>query len=849
MKNKYIRLLVVILLIGVLALTLGACSTRGENTTDGNISNGNDEVEDASDDRVYTSSTEALEMLAEAVQNSNDVNEVMEEAEWFVIDTQVDFIYEHYENGTSYNYTVVLKANFNVAEIDETYSSDTALSNNYKSTMLLELWDNDLGALGLGVYYYSGTLYINYMGSEYKASEINIATLGDLVGGLLVGSGIDIPQLLIGWLTADTGIEMVDGILAMILGQLIVSGSDTGIITTYNNGANQDVVVTVALNTLLDILSGTLGSMISWDSFGLPDFDGVMMQLLGFNIEWLKTTDWPDMSVYYGAVTTWSDEIPVLETNEDGDSVQSYDENGNPVYTSGYVFDGLTISVTTPTNSTYQTEEVYMADITITPFVMGMRDTKTTIDFSSYGLTDSSRYDDGGILNLELGATLYLQNKIAGAELTLNDILGTVLDLGSVGEIPILFPEASIYAFGLDLRLDFDFFDDTQTKFELSITYNNAAFLRVYYENNVIYVNCEAIADTTGQIIPNIKIDLNLNEMLSSITDMLSAYIDPDYIAPDPTADSASNANDELSNASLDVMDLLEFILSCLDLPRKDPYDDYGTITLALDTDALNELLAMFVDLDGGIGLDSIVVSLDQTDIIDSFSAVINFNEDVTAGLQIDNLSWFASPEFQNAEMIDTQDELDTYVDLWTETEYKATITGNFNISLLETTDGVDLSGLIGLFLDEIMLTLGVEEDMDFTINYTLMAIVDLADISAIDLGLTFYLNDDPSTQFLFVRYTGSNDTLYLDLSSFDNLSNVLTALQFIDDLPAISIPDIGLSSLLSGITIIDSTSTLSNLSAYSTGYTFTSPETFMVDLSSAMYASAGSLVANESEN
>ena len=139
-----------------------------------------------------------------------------------------------------------------------------------------------------------------------------------------------------------TGIEMIDSLLPLIQG--ILFSSDGSSVTQYNVDANgqflnKDIAFPIEILTILGFLKTGIPIVnikIAWDAFGLPNFDPLMRQLIGFGLEDIVNYDWPDdMNTYFTAVTTRQNVTYIDPT---------FNEERNEDL---FVFEGMSINVDT----------------------------------------------------------------------------------------------------------------------------------------------------------------------------------------------------------------------------------------------------------------------------------------------------------------------------------------------------------------------------------------------------------------------------------------------------------------------------------------------------------------------
>ena len=853
MKTKlFKRILLLIVAVAIVAF-IAACSPRETPITDDQVNQGSGGGI-ATDDRLQTplTSKEADELLKEAIDNYKYLHTAPDDPEWYVIDLSLTFDYDYfwldntekYEN--AYSFEVVFKANMN-------------LKDNSKSQVYFQLRNSSSTPI-LCFYYVENYAYFVIGEDRYYARELNFSQLGALINEGLGGLGIDIYQILAGLSSGNTGIEAIDGFNIFIAGLLFNKPNST--LTSYNvdadgNYGTQTIGTEFKLNYLLSQLSGagvsipgviTISFGKLWDLVGV-NLDPVLGQFLGFTVEELGEKDWPQMSASWNVVTERklitrvdsagyeSSEYGYAATGWGLDIITAEGGNMDAVREK---YANVTPSTFVPADGTDHVEE-YSVQIGLSPMLYAS-DEPVSINFANLNVNESGRdsyYTKGGLGNIGLGATLYVENDENG-NLTINSILGDLLDLdlGALGDMPIDFPYASRYEFNIDANVALDFFNGSDTEAEITISYNATPLIRIYLGNNTLYLNFENLR-TAGnggagnQILPNIQIPgFNINSMLDGVfLDMLQPYLNPDYVAPSSGASNApSNAEEGEEGGGIDVMALLGTIIDNFEFPGRGEYvvdadgnlklDENGNpipnnfdIYLVLDSAELSELLASFglAVNDGGQLGDDLRVELyfNQYDPINTLELSADLTDTVRFGLKLDKLTYLREPDWNNREMVASESQRKNYISLGVtldesgnpelaNSQFEFKLSGDVTFGLNETTDtGIDLSDLIGAFVDNLLLSVGITDDMHLKLGYEVIAKINLMNLSAIELRLDI-ANLNTGDSILTVYYTGSTDTLWLDLKRLENLG-----IASIGELPRLRYDGLGLAPMLADVDIV----------------------------------------------
>ena len=295
MKNKFFARLLILLIVAGICLTMFACSPRdNDSLPDDEIDKGQQEViEDEVIVNKKVDLTTATATINETIENYHLVYPSLDEAEWFVMDFQIDFFHNYFwldsqDKLSLYrDYTVVIKGNFNLKTNDE-------------SVLSVEIIDNDYNYLAAGFYYFDKTLYVNIAGQKYKSKEVNISQVGLLLSSIIVGNNLDLVSLVGGFLGGKLGLqgmEAIDSLLPIVLG-LLFDGKKSYVTDYDYDDATGEYLARDISNTLkLTGNDGLLTSLISpdgsiaglitvsWDTFGLPNLDPIMYQVLGISLE------------------------------------------------------------------------------------------------------------------------------------------------------------------------------------------------------------------------------------------------------------------------------------------------------------------------------------------------------------------------------------------------------------------------------------------------------------------------------------------------------------------------------------------------------------------------------------
>ncbi len=860
MKKKILVILLVLVMAAMITSMLFACSPRNteEARPDDDIQKGimiDKDEEIRQIDRM--SRIDAKNLLQETIDNYHLANQPAgDDAEWFIVDVTASFAYDFFgvneerAKDVTVGVTLDLKANFN-------------LLNNAKSELFLEIRDDIYGKVVIGVYYFDRTLYANVAGKEYFTRELNLTTIGNMLADALGASNIDVAMIMAGIMGDRTGIEMIDSLLPLIQG--ILFSSDGSSVTQYNVDANgqflnKDIAFPIEILTILGFLKTGIPIVdikIAWDAFGLPNFDPLMRQLIGFGLEDIVNYDWPDdMNTYFTAVTTRQNVTYIDPT---------FNEERNEDL---FVFEGMSINVDTTesvkdarmnygslTPADVQADpekeiEEFTVDIKISPVQLKKSYKKRYIDFGPYQLGSkyqNIRYAEAGLANL--GVNLGLQVEAdANSQITINDILGDLLntDLGALGNMPIKFPYQTKYEFVVDLKVALDFFNSMKTTAEATILLNGRPVIRVYIGENVLYLNFDELKALSGQVLPNVKIvGFSINNFLSSIMPKLEPYLNPDYIPPAeevvPESGPMFAEGEEEAGSSFDVMGLLHVLIPKITVPGRDKSLEKWIISLDLDNEDINGLVSMFLpppstDPDappstiregGKLGIHSIRFEIDQKDPLRSIKLKVllgadgegeNLTNKVGLGISVNSFTYFATPKWDNYEMVNTPGKRESYTNITAfrnpitgdvtsfQSDFNLLLSGDLTLGMQQTSEtGIDLSEMIGAFIENVLLSIGVQESKNIKIAYRIKANINILRLDRIELKLDIFNPDNPDVNYISLFYSGEEDTLYIDLESLHNIRDQLPVLDsLIGRLPKLKYSNLGLKDTLRGIDIVD---------------------------------------------
>ena len=90
---------------------------------------------------------------------------------------------------------------------------------------------------------------------------------------------------------------------------------------------------------------------------------------------------------------------------------------------------------------------------------------------------------------------------------------------------------------------------------------------------------------------------------------------------------------------------------------------------------------------------------------------------------------------------------------------------------------GIDLSEMIGAFIENVLLSIGVQESKNIKIAYRIKANINILRLDRIELKLDIFNPDNPDVNYISLFYSGEEDTLYIDLESLHNIRDQLPVL------------------------------------------------------------------------
>ena len=854
MKTKIIKRLILIVVALSVIVSIAACSPREEPITDDLVTPGTGGGTVSNEGNVSENLTqdEATDLINEAIENYKYLHTAPDDPEWYVIDLNLEFSYDYfwldesekYESTSSFQ--VVLQANMNLE--DNSQSQIYFQLRNASSTPILCFYYVENYA-----YFVIGEN--RYYARELNFSQIG-NLINDGLGGLGIDIFQVLAGLVVGNTGVEL-VDQLAPVLAMLILNRDNSLLTSYDMDADGNYATRTIGTEIKLNSVLDMLAGrglsfgdiTISFGTLWDLVGI-NLDPILGQFLGFTVAELGEKDWPQMQTMYNVIT---ERTLITRVDDAGYESQEYGyaasgwglsiqtANGGNMQKVREDYASVTPETFDPETSGDRIEE-YNVQIELSPMLYAS-DEPISINFANLNVNESGRdsvYTRGGLGNIGLGATLYAENDDNG-RLTLNAVLGDLfdIDLGALGDMAIDFPYASRYEFNLDVNLALDFFNGADTEAEITLSYNSSPLIRAYLGNNTLYLNFDNLrtAGNNGEgnrILPNIQIPgFNINSMLDGVLlDMLQPYINPDYVAPDTASNASGPLNDEGDGtgtaASVDVMALISTLIDNFEFPGRGEYvvdadgnlklDENGNpipnnfdISLILDSAELSDLFAGFgipVNSGGQLGEDlRVELYFNQYDPINTLELFIDITDTVRAGLKLDKLTYLREPTWSNREMVSTAAQRAEYVSLGVTLDesgnlslanslFEFTLGGDVTFGLNETSDtGIDLSDLIGAFVENILLSIGITEDMRLTLEYEVIAKINLMNLADMELRLDI---NDGNNSILTVYYTGNTDTLWLDLERLGNLG-----IGSLGTLPRLRYDDLGLAPLLADVDIV----------------------------------------------
>ncbi len=866
-KKRIFTLVVLFLVLAVFAVGMFAC-TEKETPDDPKYvtPSGQEQEEETRPETIKKD--EANDLIVKAISARKEYYSVPDTADWFVIDLGLDFAYNDYlsdPEGKKSSFTLDVRANIH-------------LKDNAKSKMLIEFVNTE-GITVLGIYYQDSTLYLDIMEGiaaydeySYYLPELNLTAIGQKLDTILGSGNVDLVSVLASIIAGHselgeliksfTGSEiqilgssldqLLDGLLASIL-----FDTQNATKTTLENGNQQLVGVTFKVDTLIGYLSGTTAlpsfiningqplTEISWTIFGLPDFDPLLEQFLGFSLRTIRAKNWPKIAATISAVNnkkTYTDSITGQEKQD-------------------YVLDDIRIRMDAQVDESHPTKE-FDLQIDLKKFNIRRTNDPTAINLTGKNLsTDGGEYTKGGLLNLSFDAAIEVD---AGkdASLTIGDLISG-LDIGTLENIPITFggnteSGRTFYQFDLDVKLALDMFNGENTQAEINFNYDAGSglktFLSLYLANNTVYIDTSGLRDQRGEVfsLPNLKIEnINVTEMLFGEKGLLASfmqYLDPKYVLPEiidtRTGQNAvkildengQEVNNSAQNEGLDVMSILKMLIQFdktededgnpvthITLPLFSGGNDKVPFEIFVTGDTISSIVQMLnEDLSIGIPYVSIAFPLSTSAYGANDDSVLKLEvgvgEDITLKIRAVEGTWIKRPDFtyQSAEEIEaaaSYEKSTEYSNLFKSNNYNVGISGEFSFEQNKSSGcDLEIENLIAGVLDKLFVSLNVTDAGKFTVGYNVVgninleisdaltgAMLDEMSLSKSQLAISLYVKQgDTPVEFLKIIYEGTDDAIYIDLSNFHKLQNVGTIFKILgDNLPNIKI-SAGLSDKLS---------------------------------------------------
>ena len=579
-KSKNLFKIFLLLVCVLLALSLVACSERqktDEVDPDKPIGGDDNKVQP-----LTMSQSEAFAYIKESMQYLDQ--EVYVDPEWLCINTMLEFQYHSYEKSGA-TYTTDPKQ---LVEYSLSIMANISLKDNSQSVVFIELSDINKGAVLLGLYYYSSTTYVSIGTKKFYTEQINMTRIGqELVSLLKMGTAdeTDIPEFIGNALQANIDIDAIKqytSIIWMVLfnSEYVVSYSDdkytytdsvdgreqTVTVPKYqyiNEYLNADMILGMISSGRISLL-GVIDIELSWEAFGLPNLDHILQDTIGFGLVDIIEKDWPSVTFALKAITEMQ---PVVLP---GDKRTGYK----------YVFNGIGIDITTDTGE-------FDVFISATPFVMEVcNEKRVSISLAGYNLGEGGKgttYTEGSLTNIEANMQIAVDNDSAEDDvLTLTKLMGNILDLGAIGEIPIVVGGGTSYVLDLGIAASLDLFDNSNNYAKIKLGYNDREVFAVYLVPdlnntvidggaevkilNTIYFDFHNLKSGGQPFLPNTKLSaLDLTKSLSGlIGEEIMTFIDPYRGDTTASRNAASNASSvEITEPlGVDVMALIELLIS-----------------------------------------------------------------------------------------------------------------------------------------------------------------------------------------------------------------------------------------------------------------------------------------------
>ncbi|MBO5775968.1 MAG: hypothetical protein J6R35_01195, partial [Clostridia bacterium] len=262
MKHGLAHKLVLIFIVVALLCALFACSPREQddvNDPHNDIVLGEDSiVEEEARLEESVSGQQAQSLIKEVAANYNTkyVEGRPDNPEWFVIDLEFKYSFDHFwldcyeKYDKASNFSVIFKANVH-------------LKDNNKSELYFQVRNANNYPV-LCVYYATGYTYFVVGTQKYYMAELNFSQVGGALYNLLFGSEmpIDVLKILSGVIGGGkTGIDALDGLLPVV--STFLFDNKAGYVTDYDKDPttgefmSRDIGVVLKHKTLLNQLTGT----------------------------------------------------------------------------------------------------------------------------------------------------------------------------------------------------------------------------------------------------------------------------------------------------------------------------------------------------------------------------------------------------------------------------------------------------------------------------------------------------------------------------------------------------------------------------------------------------------------
>ncbi|NCA91805.1 hypothetical protein EOM82_00940, partial [bacterium] len=830
MKSNLLKFIILALCI-VMLISVAACSTRPQT---GEEDPGSVIVDPVDNNKIITvSKSTAWSYINKSVANLDST--VYEDPEWLNIDFGVKFVYHNYEK-VGDKYTNIAK---NTVDYLITVKANINLKDNSKSLVFIEVKNAYHNFVVLGFYYYNSTVYLDLAGTKYYIDQLNMSQLGVVLSQLLKEKDLDIVRFMGNALAGKIDIEAIASFVPLIWG-VVFEGDCT--VETADGGKYQYISQFLKLDFIMKMImkgeinfAGLINLVISWESFGLPaNMDDLLRPILGFGLEDIIKKQWPSMTGRLYAVTQLGKVSQAdLTTKQD------------------YIFNGFGIDINSATNE-------YDLDLVVSPFKLQTSNTSSVdIKMAGYNFGSAGKgtvYSQGSLTNVELNAKMKVDSETT-EELTINSLLGNMLgDLGALGSMPIEVAGDTSYEFDVKVAASLDLFNNANNKAQIAFKYNNREILAVYLAPdlvmqtgstvlyNTLYIDTHNLTSGGKTLIPQLRLpNLNITQVLAGSTEvpgLLSKYMkyfDP-YYANTTTATRPTNAASaaEEEAGGFDLNGLLTLLLTkdnsgnlkYLHFPPKGE----SIFSLGLDNYGINTLLGMFLP-NVNLGINNFSLSIDLKDPLDSIRVDLGVTESLNVSLGIGStnedgtyntgLSFLKKPNFdftaigidKNGNVMENAEALRAdFKSMSGSMEYGAKIIGNVELGSTGGTE-LDLSAVVGSFVENVFLSLGIENSSKLSIEYEIQAGINLLKFSEVGLLIDLYLKKTPDSRepypFMSLYYSGAEDTLYLNTQvkeGYDlvtQLGAVLPITKIVDGaIPKISIKDIGIKSMLENMSL-----------------------------------------------